>query len=151
MAGADSALLDFSRPLDVPLLDATVNLFYTSTNNEEVRCWRRLEPLTRPGGQTAVSVAAIQCQQAQAEHLERAHEHSARSHSLSRAHSRSPCPPGLTRPPAVAAAQRAAAERVMRALQEHPEMYTRVDAILETSTSPNSKFFALQVSPTTRG
>jgi hypothetical protein len=35
----------------------------------------------------------------------------------------------------------------MRALQEHPEMYTRVDAILETSTSPNSKFFALQVSP----
>ena len=35
----------------------------------------------------------------------------------------------------------------MRALQEHPEMYTRVDAILETSTSANSKFFALQVSP----
>ena len=35
----------------------------------------------------------------------------------------------------------------MRALQEHPEMYTRVDAILETSTSANSKFFALQVCP----
>ena len=41
MAGADSALLDFSRPLDVPLLDATVNLFYTSTNNDEVRPPRR--------------------------------------------------------------------------------------------------------------
>ena len=37
MAGADSALLDFGRPFDVALLDATVNLFYTSTNNDEVR------------------------------------------------------------------------------------------------------------------
>lgn len=33
----------------------------------------------------------------------------------------------------------------MRALQEHPDMYTRVDAILETSTSTDAKFFALQV------
>ena len=37
MSGADSSLLDFNRPLDVALLDATVNLFYTSTNNDEVR------------------------------------------------------------------------------------------------------------------
>jgi hypothetical protein len=30
-------LLDFSQPFDVPLLDATVNVFYTSPNAEEVR------------------------------------------------------------------------------------------------------------------
>ena len=33
----ESPLLDFSKPLDVPLLDATVRVFYTSTNNDEVR------------------------------------------------------------------------------------------------------------------
>ena len=33
----------------------------------------------------------------------------------------------------------------MRQLQEHPDMWQRVDAILETSSSSNSKFFALQV------
>lgn len=32
----------------------------------------------------------------------------------------------------------------MKALMEHPQAWTRVDAILETSSSPNSKFFALQ-------
>ena len=30
-------LLDFEKPLDVALLDATVNSFYTSTNQNEVR------------------------------------------------------------------------------------------------------------------
>lgn len=29
-------LLDFEKPLDVALLDATVNAFYTSTNQNEV-------------------------------------------------------------------------------------------------------------------
>jgi hypothetical protein len=32
----------------------------------------------------------------------------------------------------------------MRQLQEHPEMWMRVDSILESSSNPNSKFFALQ-------
>ena len=32
-----AALLDFSRPFSVPLLDATVNTFYTSGNTEEAR------------------------------------------------------------------------------------------------------------------
>ena len=49
----------------------------------------------------------------------------------------------LTRPRA-RAPQRGAAERVMLQLQEHPDMWTRVDAILETSSNPNSKFLALQ-------
>lgn len=75
MAGSAEKLLDFSSPFDVALLDATVNVFYTSASTEE----------------------------------------------------------------------RTAAERVMRQLQEHPEMWTRVDAILETSSNANSKFFALQV------
>jgi len=52
-------------------------------------------------------------------------------------------PRRLTRPRA-RVAQRGAAERVMLQLQEHPDMWTRVDAILETSTNPNSKFLALQ-------
>lgn len=41
--------------------------------------------------------------------------------------------------------QRAAAEAVLRQLQQHPEAWTRVDAILEKSSSQQSKYFALQV------
>lgn len=41
--------------------------------------------------------------------------------------------------------QRAAAETVLRQLQQHPEAWTRVDAILEKSSSQQSKYFALQV------
>lgn len=70
-----SPLLDFSKPLDVSLLDGTVQAFYTATD----------------------------------------------------------------------AQQRTAAEGVLRQLKEHPETWTRVDAILETSSNPNTKFFALQV------
>jgi hypothetical protein len=32
-----AALTDFARPFSVPLLDAAVNVFYTSSNTEEVR------------------------------------------------------------------------------------------------------------------
>ena len=32
----------------------------------------------------------------------------------------------------------------MRQLQEHPDMWTRVDGILEASSNANTKFFALQ-------
>ena len=42
-------------------------------------------------------------------------------------------------------AQRGEAEKVLQQLQEHEQTWTRVDAILETSTNANTKFFALQV------
>uniref|UniRef100_A0A7I4BPN0 Importin N-terminal domain-containing protein n=1 Tax=Physcomitrium patens TaxID=3218 RepID=A0A7I4BPN0_PHYPA len=68
-------LLDFTQPLDVGLLDATVAAFYGTGSKEE----------------------------------------------------------------------RAAAERVLRQLQEHPDTWTRVVTILQNSTIPNTKFYALQV------
>lgn len=43
------------------------------------------------------------------------------------------------------ALQRSAAESVLRRLQENPDAWTRVDAILEQSPSQQSKYFALQV------
>lgn len=42
--------------------------------------------------------------------------------------------------------QRAAAETLLKKLQEHPEAWTRVDTILEQSKSQQTKFFGLQVS-----
>eukprot|EP00897_Mesotaenium_endlicherianum_P006313 jgi/Mesen1/570/ME000107S10809 len=68
-------LLEFSQPLDVTLLDATVSAFYGTGSSDE----------------------------------------------------------------------RAAAERILRALQEHPDTWTRVVPILQESQNLNSKFFALQV------
>mmetsp|Transcript_13459 Transcript_13459/g.38211 ORF Transcript_13459/g.38211 Transcript_13459/m.38211 type:complete len:1071 (+) Transcript_13459:123-3335(+) len=41
--------------------------------------------------------------------------------------------------------ERMAAEAVLKRLQEHPEAWTRVDAILERSQSQQTKFFALQI------
>jgi exportin-1 len=41
--------------------------------------------------------------------------------------------------------QRAAAERVLRQLQEHPDTWTRVVAVLQNSQNLNSKFYALRV------
>jgi ferric-dicitrate binding protein FerR (iron transport regulator) len=38
-----------------------------------------------------------------------------------------------------------AAEAVLKAVQEHPEAWTRVDAILEHSKNQQTKFFGLQV------
>eukprot|EP00803_Ostreobium_quekettii_P010458 evm.model.scf_31.9 EVM.evm.TU.scf_31.9 scf_31:180059-191953(+) len=71
---ADS-LLDFSKPFDVPLLDATVLAFHGATNAE----------------------------------------------------------------------QRSAAEAVLKKLQEHPDSWSKVDAILEHSQNDQTKFFALQI------
>jgi hypothetical protein len=59
MAGADSKLLDFSVPLDVPLLDATVNLFYTSTNNDDVRAPASAAGAQRTGGRPVGRVSAL--------------------------------------------------------------------------------------------
>jgi exportin-1 len=44
----------------------------------------------------------------------------------------------------VVAAQRITAEAVLKRVQEHPDAWTRVDAILEQSTNPQAKFFGLQ-------
>lgn len=41
--------------------------------------------------------------------------------------------------------ERMAAEGVLKAVQEHPEAWTRVDAILEHSKNQQTKFFGLQV------
>jgi len=75
MAKSPDSLLDFSQPLDVPLLDAVVNAFYGAGSNEE----------------------------------------------------------------------RVAAEKLLRQLQEHPDMWQRVDQILEASSSQSTKFLALQI------
>lgn len=40
--------------------------------------------------------------------------------------------------------QRMAAENVLKAVQNHPEAWTRVDAILEHSKNQQTKFFGLQ-------
>lgn len=37
VAGAAAKLLDFSQPVDVPLLDATVSAFYGASTPPEVR------------------------------------------------------------------------------------------------------------------
>ena len=42
--------------------------------------------------------------------------------------------------------QRAAAERILRQLQEHPDTWTQVVTILQNSQNLNTKFYALQVS-----
>lgn len=41
--------------------------------------------------------------------------------------------------------QRDAAEKVLKAFQEHPEAWTRVDSILEKAKTQQTKYFALQV------
>lgn len=42
--------------------------------------------------------------------------------------------------------QRVAAEQALKAFQEHPEAWTRVDSILEKAKTQQTKYFALQVS-----
>lgn len=42
--------------------------------------------------------------------------------------------------------QRVLADKVLVAFKEHPEAWTRVDTILESSPNPNTKYIALQVS-----
>lgn len=41
--------------------------------------------------------------------------------------------------------QRSAANKVLMAFQEMPDVWTKADAILETSTNAETKFFGLQV------
>lgn len=41
--------------------------------------------------------------------------------------------------------QRAAAEKVLKAYQDHPDAWARVDAILDKASTQQTKFFALQV------
>ena len=44
--------------------------------------------------------------------------------------------------------QRTSAEAVLKELQAQPDAWTKVDTILERSTTEQTKFFALQVSRT---
>lgn len=46
----------------------------------------------------------------------------------------------------VVCTQRVAAEQALKAFQEHPEAWTRVDSILEKAKAQQTKYFALQVS-----
>lgn len=46
----------------------------------------------------------------------------------------------------VACLQRVAAEQALKTFQEHPDAWTRVDAILEKAKTQQTKYFALQVS-----
>ncbi len=41
--------------------------------------------------------------------------------------------------------QQTAAQTVLRELKEHPDSWTRVDAILEYSRNPQTKYYALQI------
>jgi hypothetical protein len=41
--------------------------------------------------------------------------------------------------------QRVAAEQALKAFQEQPEAWTRVDSILDKATTQQTKYFALQV------
>lgn len=75
VVGAASKLLDFDQPVDVPLLDATINTFYTSSSHDE----------------------------------------------------------------------RTEIGKLLKQLQEHPQMWTRVDAILEGSQNQQTRFFGLQI------
>ena len=151
-------LLDFAQPLDVSLLDSTVNAFYGAGSNQEVsanaacchtQCvfllWRWyvpqafVPPCCRAAPQEAV--AAEGCNTVDGQALQQ------RSQPL-------PCAPRHPTPPAAATRQlpaacsllqRMAAEAVLKAVQEHPEAWTRVDAILEHSKNQQTKFFGLQV------
>ena len=54
-------------------------------------------------------------------------------------HHSQPCPSLSSR------VQRVAADRVLMAFREHPDAWTRVDTILESSSNPQTKYIALQV------
>ena len=41
--------------------------------------------------------------------------------------------------------QRAAANNVLMTLQENPDLWTKVDGILERANNPQSRFFGLQI------
>ena len=50
----------------------------------------------------------------------------------------------LTRPPPPPPLQRSSADKLLTAFREHPDAWTRVDTILESSGSPQTKYLALQ-------
>ena len=57
---------------------------------------------------------------------------------------RPPPPPPAPPATATAPAQRAAAEKALKAYQDHPDAWSRVDSILEKAATQQTKFFALQ-------
>jgi len=41
--------------------------------------------------------------------------------------------------------QRAAANKVLMAMQENPDLWTKADSILERASNPHTRFFGLQI------
>lgn len=185
--GVAAALLDFSKPVDVPLLDSVVTAFYTASSTQEVRAWGRRLPLptgaTRALGPlracTALAPPGSDARSLGARTAGRQPAHNCPASTAAAAAGWLP-PPGpgaLDAPPAALPAQprtqrwprhgwsqapgthraaaarltrsprlqRQAAEGVLKQFQEHPEAWTRVDAILEGSKNQQTKFFGLQV------
>jgi exportin-1 len=122
VSAADAAaarLTNFAEPMDIELLDSTVNAFYGAGSNEEVRRRR-----------SAAARRALPARRRSARSLLPA----------PRTHSSCPLTLRLLLPP-----QRVAAEAVLKRVQEHPDAWTRVDAILEQSANAQTRFFALQI------
>ena len=172
MANPAARLLDFSQPMDVPLLDATVAAFYGAGSTEEARicCRTSLDarllehmqqqhetccctatsgfphqpPPPPPPGLLHVRVVCLLLAWASAPHQhgsQHSGQHSTRGCATCL---RLTCLP-VQKHGIYAAPQRTAAESVLKQLQANPDAWQRVDTILETSTSQQSKFFAMQV------
>lgn len=172
MADATVAkLLDFSGPFDTPLLEQTVAAFYTGSPDQVrtgLHSGRRAEE-ARGGeeeGRSATTHALARLLPLRIRHhavdrrtpsplSPRAHApHTLDAHAriLSRAPSAVVAPLPLTplnprnpNPKPKPKHQRTAAEAALKAFQEHPQSWTRVDAILEQAKSEQTKFYALQV------
>lgn len=156
-------LLDFSAPVDVELVESTVNVFYGSGSQDQVgRGWLgawlgTADQLYRGLGQqrtpyrlcwapSLLTVAVIfewclllatVCGLLLSSHIV------ALSCAVLLCCSVAcmGCAPWL-----VACVQRVAAEQALKTFQEHPDAWTRVDAILEKAKTQQTKYFALQVS-----
>lgn len=143
-------LLDFSQPLDVALLDSTVNAFYGAGSNQEVR--EDVGPLQcfRAGRSCACSLPSLHKTMVVFSWAKKRCWYVQASGNASTS-----CPAAVPACPAHAGRlasllQRTAAEAVLKAVQEHPEAWTRVDAILEHSKNQQTKFFGLQVGSLSR-
>ncbi|RYG55149.1 hypothetical protein EON66_05990 [archaeon] len=131
------ALLDFTRPVSVPLMDNIVRVYNDASHPQVRACactccrMRGLGMRASPAGGRAL--------------LHLTHPPSVchtrdRGTRLTRMHA-CVCA-NVFRPRDV---QRAAAESVLVAFRQHPESWTRVDTILSESTMQQTKFLALQI------
>lgn len=127
-------LLDFSAPLDVALLDSTVNAFYGAGSNQEVR----LAAVITMGMHVMQQGRQCGSRDRLGQLLNISGASGGGGHCVRLClHPQGAC--------CLSHVQRMAAEAVLKAVQEHPEAWTRVDAILEHSKNQQTKFFGLQV------